>query len=113
MAGNDTLEFTDDNFETEVLSSGQPALVDFWAEWCSPCKMLGPTIDELATEYQGKVKIGKMDTDKNREVPVKYGISSIPTVILFQDGQIKEKFVGVRSKQDYKNVLDSVAAESN
>jgi len=106
MAGPNTLTFTDDNFEQEVLQADQPVLVDFWAEWCMPCKALAATIDELATDYSGKVKVGKLDTDANQSVSVKFGISSIPTVILFQNGQIQEKFVGLRQKKDYAAVLD-------
>ncbi|HOB75811.1 MAG TPA: thioredoxin [Phycisphaerae bacterium] len=108
MAGLNTKEFTESNFETEVLSASEPVLVDFWAEWCMPCKALGPTIDELATEYAGKVKVGKVNTDKNQSLSARYGISSIPTVLLFQDGQIKQKFVGLRSKQDLKMSIDQL-----
>ena len=86
MASDKVATFTDDNFEAEVLKSNQPVLVDFWAEWCQPCKLLGPTIDKLANDYDGKVKVGKMDMDSNRDVAIKYGISNIPTVILFKDG---------------------------
>ena len=110
MAGSNTMTFTDGNFDAEVLKSPVPVLVDFWAEWCSPCKALSPTIDELANEYVGKVKIGKVDTDSNREVSARYQVSAIPTVLLFQDGQIKEKFVGLRSKRDFKVVLDGMVA---
>ena len=107
MAGANTLEFTDNNFESDVLKSDTPVLVDFWAEWCMPCKALGPTIDELANEYMGKVKVGKVDTDANQSLSAQYGISAIPTVILFQNGQIKERFIGLRSKKDFKASLDS------
>ena len=109
MAGNATVEFTDSNFDTEVLKSDQPVLVDFWAEWCMPCKMLTPTIDALASEYHGKAKIGKMDTDGNRQTALKYGINAIPTVILFKGGQIVHKFVGVQPKSDFKKQLDKAA----
>ncbi len=108
MAGADTLEFTDANFDDEVLNSEQPALVDFWAEWCGPCKALGPIIDELATEYSGKVKIGKIDTDANREISVRFSVSAIPTVIMFKNGEIFEKFVGLRGKKDLKVILDKM-----
>jgi len=108
MAGANTQTFTDDNFEQEVLQADEPVLVDFWAEWCSPCKALGPTIDELANDYNGKVKVGKLDTDANKDVSIKYGVSSIPTVLLFHGGEIKEKFVGLRSKKDYAVVLDKL-----
>ncbi len=110
MSESDTLEFTDANFEQEVLASEQPVLVDFWAAWCSPCKALAPTIDELATEYRGRVKVGKLDTDANRDVSVRYSVSAIPTVILFQGGEIKEKFIGLRQKRDFKAALDKLTA---
>ena len=106
MASDAVLELTDSNFENEVINSDQPVLVDFWAEWCMPCRMLAPTIEELAGEYQGKVKVGKVDTDANRDISVKYGISAIPTIILFQNGEAVRKFVGVTSKQDLKAELD-------
>ncbi|MCH7597138.1 MAG: thioredoxin [Planctomycetes bacterium] len=109
MAGASTLEFTDGNFDETVLQSDQPVLVDFWAEWCGPCKALTPIIDELAVKYDGKVKVGKLDTDANREVSVQYSVSAIPTVILFNKGEIVEKFVGLRGKKDFEAVLDRVA----
>ena len=109
MAGADTLEFTDDNFDSEVLQADAPVLVDFWAEWCGPCKALTPVIDELATEYAGKAKIGKVDTDANRDVSVRFSVSAIPTVILFHKGEIVEKFIGLRSKKDFQSALDKVA----
>ena len=105
MAGSDTLEFTDDNFDAEVIQSDIPVLVDFWAEWCMPCKALGPTIDELATEFAGRVKVGKMDTEKTREIPVKYSIQAIPTVLLFNNGEVVDKFVGLTSKKDFQAKL--------
>ena len=108
MAGAHTLEFNDSTFDLEVLQSKQPVLVDFWAEWCGPCKALGPVIDELASEYQGRAKIGKVDTDSNREVSVRFSVSSIPTVILFDKGQILHKFVGLRGKKDFQQALDKV-----
>ncbi len=108
MASENVRELTDSNFESEVLQSNVPVLVDFWAEWCQPCRMLAPTIDQLADEYQGKAKVGKVDTDSNREVSMKYGISAIPTVILFKDGQVQQKFVGLTSKEQFKNALDQL-----
>jgi len=107
MAGQNIVEFTDQNFEQEVLKSTVPVLVDFWAEWCMPCRMLAPTIEKLATDYNGKVKVGKVDTDANREISIKYGISAIPTVILFKNGEVAQKFVGLRQERDFKAALDS------
>lgn len=108
MASQTVVELTDSNFEAEVVNSDVPVLVDFWAEWCQPCRMLAPTIDELADEYDGKVKVGKLDTDSNRDVSVKYGISAIPTVLLFKNGEVEKKFVGLTQKDQFKEVLDSI-----
>ena len=99
MAGENIVEFTDQNFEQEVLKSPIPVLVDFWAEWCMPCRMLAPTIEKLATQYAGKVKVGKVDTDSNRDTALKFSISNIPTVILFKDGQAAQRFVCLRPKR--------------
>ena len=107
MAGQNVVEFTDQNFEAEVIKSTQPVLVDFWAEWCMPCKLLGPTIEKLANDYAGKVKVGKVDTDSNREISVKYSINAIPTVILFKNGQVTQKFVGIKPERDFKAALDA------
>ena len=109
MASAVVLELTDDNFEQEVTASHQPVLVDFWAEWCMPCRMLAPTIEELANDFAGRVKIAKMDTDANRDVPTKLGISAIPTVILFKGGQVVQKFVGVTPKQEFADELEKAA----
>ncbi len=111
MAGADTLTFTDENFETEVLGANVPVLVDFWADWCMPCKALGPTIDELATEYAGRVKVGKMDTESNRETPVKFNIQAIPTVLIFKGGQVVQKFVGLRQEKDFREAIDAALAK--
>ena len=108
MAGQNVIELTDDNFEQEVLKSDVPVLVDFWAEWCMPCKMLTPTIEKLAKDYQGKVKVGKVDTDSNRDTAIKYSISNIPTVILFKNGEMNQRFVGLRPEKDFKAALDEV-----
>ena len=108
MASANVTEFTDGNFQNEVLSASEPVLVDFWAEWCMPCRMLTPTIEQLASEYAGKVKVGKLDTDNNRDVSVKYGIQAIPTVILFKGGEVKRKFVGLQSKGDFAAALDEL-----
>ena len=108
MSSENVLEITDDNFEQEVLNADQPALVDFWAEWCMPCKMLAPTIDEIAGDYAGRVKVGKVDTDNSRNVAMKYGISAIPTVMIFKDGEVVKKFVGLQQKSDLSAALDEV-----
>ena len=92
-----TIEITDANFE-EVLKSEHPVLVDFWAEWCGPCKMIGPIVEELAGEYEGKAVIGKLDVDSNPEVTMKFGVRSIPTLLIFKDGQIVDKQIGAVPK---------------
>ena len=109
MASDAVVEFTDSNFENEVIQSEVPVLVDFWAEWCQPCRMLAPTIDEIAHEYHGKAKVGKVDTDANREISMKYGISAIPTVILFHKGEVAKKFVGLTPKDQFKAAMDEVS----
>ena len=105
MAEN-AIQITDANFESEVSHSTTPVLVDFWAEWCGPCRMIAPTIEELAEEYQGKAKIGRLDTDNNRDTAIKFGISAIPTIIIFQNGEVMKKFVGLTSKSDLADALD-------
>src|SRR4029079_7315649 len=106
MASENVVEFTDENFESEVLKSSQPVLVDFWAEWCRRCRMLAPTIEKIAKDYAGKVKVGKLDTDANRDVAAKYSISAIPTVILFRDAQVAHKLLGLLKEQECKAALD-------
>ena len=108
MATATANEFTDDNFEQEVLNSDVPVLVDFWAEWCQPCRMLAPTIDQIADEYNGRAKVGKVDTDSNREVSMKFGISAIPTVFLFHNGEIVNKFVGLTQKDEFAQAIDTL-----
>lgn len=109
MASANVMEFTDSNFENEVLGADKPVLVDFWAEWCMPCRILAPTIDDVADENPEKVKVGKVDTDANREVSVKYGISAIPTVIIFKGGEVAKKFVGLTKKEDIEAALSELA----
>ena len=101
-------EFTDQNFETDVISSDTLTLVDFWAEWCAPCKMIAPTVEALAQEYEGKVRIGKLNIDENPSVPSRFGIRGIPTLMLFKGGEVVEQVVGVKSKADLKTVIDRV-----
>jgi thioredoxin 1 len=98
--------FTDNNFDETVLKSGAPVLVDFWAEWCGPCKRLGPTVDALATEYAGRVTVGKLNVDENPTVSFKYNVRGIPTLLLFKGGQIVESVVGLASKEDLKAIFD-------
>jgi thioredoxin 1 len=110
MGSENILTLTQANFATEVLQSPQPVLVDFWAEWCGPCKMLAPILDELATEYNGRVRIGKVNIDDYQELAAQYGIRSIPTLLLFKQGQVAEQLVGLRSKRDLKASFDRLAA---
>lgn len=102
------LTFTDQNFEQEVLKSDTPVLVDFWATWCAPCRIVGPIIEELATEYEGKIKVGKLDVDANNQTSQMYGVMSIPSVILFKNGQPVKTLVGAQSRDNYKREIDSV-----
>jgi thioredoxin 1 len=106
MANEHVQTFTDGNFDDTVLKSGAPVLVDFWAEWCGPCKRIAPAIDALATEYAGKVTVGKMDIDSNPKVPERYQVRSIPTVLVFKGGQVVESVIGLTQKDDLKKVID-------
>src|SRR5256886_5064822 len=100
-------EFTDQNFESEALKSDKPVLVDFWAPWCAPCRMVGPIIEELAGSYLEKVKVGKLNTDDNPGIASRYGIMSIPTILLFKNGEIVEHIVGAAPKKDFEKILRS------
>ena len=99
---------TDDNFEQEVINSDKPVLIDFWAVWCGPCRMIAPIVEELATEYDGKVKIGKLDVDSNQQTSIKFGVRSIPTILIFKDGQIKETIIGAVPKKNIVDKLETV-----
>ena len=107
MAGDNTLTFDENTFEAEVLKSDVPVLVDFWAPWCGPCMTLGPTIDEIAEEYAGKIKVGKVNVDEAAALAGQFGIQSIPTVILFQNGEVVEQMVGAKRKPDYAAAIDA------
>ncbi|RJP41152.1 MAG: thioredoxin [Phycisphaerales bacterium] len=105
MAGN-AIELTDASFESEVLAADVPVLVDFWAEWCQPCRALSPTIEQLADQYRGKVKVGKLNIDQNNDTAVRYSVSAIPTVLLFKSGEVVDRFVGMKAKRDYEAALN-------
>ena len=107
MAEN-LIEFTDDNFDTEVLKSNLPVLVDFWAEWCGPCKMIAPIVEEIAGDYAGKVKVGKVNVDFNNQVAMQYGIRGIPALLVFKGGLVANQIVGAVPKNNITQILDEV-----
>jgi thioredoxin 1 len=109
MASTHIINVTQATFAQDVLQSKTPVLVDFWAEWCGPCKMIAPVLDELAEEYQGKVKIAKVNIDNEQSIAAEYGIRAIPTLLLFNNGQVADQIVGMRSKRDLKASFDRVA----
>jgi thioredoxin 1 len=102
------IQITDANFEQEVTQSAVPVLVDFWAPWCGPCRMIGPVIEELAREYEGKVKVGKLNTDENPETASKFQISAIPTILFFKGGKMVKDAVGLQPKEELKKIMDSL-----
>ena len=106
MAAENVQTFTDSNFEETVMKSGQPVLVDFWAEWCGPCKRLAPTVDALATDYAGKVTVGKLNVDENPDTAIKFQIRGIPALLLFKGGQVVETVVGLVPKEHLKGVIE-------
>jgi thioredoxin 1 len=105
-----TVEVNEGNFESEVLKSAQPVLVDFWAQWCGPCKALGPVLDEIATEQAGRVKIAKVDIDQSQDLAARFGIQSIPTLLFFSGGELRKQTVGFASKKAILSVLEELAA---
>ena len=110
MAENEhLLTVTDQDFEQEILKSSVPALVDFWAAWCGPCRTVGPVVEELAGEYVGKIKVAKLNVDDNKQTPTKYGVRGIPTLMLFKDGQVVDQIVGAVPKSRIKEILDKVS----
>lgn len=110
MASPHVLTLTGQNFTQEVLQSPAPVLVDFWAEWCGPCKMIAPVLDELADEFAGRVRIGKVNIDDDQSLATQYGVRAIPTLLLFQGGEVVQQMVGTKSKRELKASLDRVAA---
>lgn len=109
MAGANMQHFNDGNFEAEVLKSSVPVLVDFWAEWCAPCKALMPTIEAVASEFQGRAKVGKADLEQTMSNAAKLGVQSIPTVLIFKGGKVVSKIVGVKSKTEFTTALEAAA----
>lgn len=108
MSSEKVLEFTDANFEAEVLKSTTPVLVDFWAQWCMPCRAIAPTVEKLAQDYDGRFKVGKLNVDDNRDTASKFGIMSIPSLLMFKDGQVVKKVVGVKSKKELQAEMDGL-----
>ena len=102
------IEITDANFEETVLKSKKPVMVDFWAAWCGPCRMVGPIIDEISDEYEGKAVVGKVDIDSNQQYAAQFGVRNIPTVLVFKNGELVDRKVGVSSKNDYAQALDNL-----
>jgi thioredoxin 1 len=101
----DIMQVSDETFEAEIVNSDIPAMVDFWAAWCGPCKMVGPVVEELAREYEGKIKVAKMDVDQNRETPAKFGIRNIPTLIFFKGGEVANTIIGAQPKSSIEEEL--------
>jgi thioredoxin 1 len=110
MANANVREFTEANFESEVLAAQEPVMVDFWAEWCGPCRLLAPVIDSVADELVGKARVGKLDTDKNQKIAMQYGITAIPTIIIFKGGQPVKKIVGLKKKDELVSFLQQAGA---
>lgn len=103
-------EFNESNFATEVLESDKPVLVDFWAPWCGPCKMVAPIVEEISADYDGKLKVGKVNTDDNQQISAQFGIMSIPTLMIFKDGEVVERIIGAQPKEALTGKIDAVLA---
>ena len=108
MASGNVNEFSDDNFESEVLNSDVPVLVDFWAPWCGPCRIIAPVVEEISEAYEGKLKVGKLNVDDNQQVSMKFGIRSIPTLLVFKDGEVAEQIIGAVPKTEIERVVTKV-----
>ena len=106
MASESVLTLTESNFDQEVIQSDKPVLVDFWAVWCAPCSMIAPIVEAIASEYEGKIKVGKVNVDENSQLAVRYGIRAIPTLLLFKDGKVVEQMIGVQHKEAIKALID-------
>lgn len=106
MANANVLTITSENFESEVINSSQPVLVDFWAAWCGPCRMVSPVVDQLADDFAGRAKIGKVNVDEQNELAGKFRIMSIPTILIFKNGEVVEKIIGARSKEEYASAIE-------
>ena len=107
MAGQNTVTFTDSNFDTEVLTSEVPVLVDFWAEWCGPCRMMTPTVDAIATDYNGKLKVGKLNVDENNQTAMRFQVRGIPMLLLFKGGKVVDQRVGAMGKNEVQKMIDA------
>jgi len=110
MAGAATLTITESNYQSEVVNSSVPVLIDFWAEWCQPCRMIGPTIDQLASEYQGRAKVGKVDVDSNRSLALQFNVQSIPCVVVVKGGQVVSRTMGIKPKAEFAKMIDAAIA---
>ncbi|MEE8109984.1 MAG: thioredoxin [bacterium] len=100
------LEFKDDEFDSQVINANTPTMVDFWADWCAPCKMMAPAVEQLASEYAGRLRVGKLNVDENPKTATRFGIRGIPTLLIFKGGDVVEQIVGVRSKKDLQKLID-------